>query len=226
MTIVATFVSIVCSFTLLLDYYHTPDFAKNGSGLSEKQRLLVIVVMVLLIYLALGSMAFSFLLELSCTLFSLLQFLELIKLRAVISSMYFVIVTISTTGFGDIVPSTVASKIVSFFFDICGIVLVALTIAIGRETVIEGFERSYRRRREALAARVRKRKVERQERFRQRRERRAQHGSIEANTSDQRSNDEHQAPERSDTQQEQFISFKDRLESERKREFRVKLASV
>lgn len=37
-----------------------------GSGLSEKQRLLVITVMLLLVYVALGSMAFSFMLELTC----------------------------------------------------------------------------------------------------------------------------------------------------------------
>lgn len=73
---------------------------------------------------------------------------------------------------GDITPTTLASRIFSFPYDIAGLVLLAFTIAIARETVIETFEASYRHRRSILAARVREKKLERKRRVKERRERR------------------------------------------------------
>lgn len=60
----------------------------------------------------------------------------------------------------------------SFFYDIAGLVLIAFTIALARETVIETFEASYRRRREILAAKAKIRKEEKRKHARERKERR------------------------------------------------------
>lgn len=45
-------------------------------------------------------------------------------------------------------------------YAIFGLVLLGFTIAIGRETIIETFEQSYRARRDALAQKARERKEE------------------------------------------------------------------
>ena len=50
-----------------------------------------------------------------------------------------------------------------------GLILLGFTISIGRESVIEQFEASYRHRREALAAKARERKAAKRERLKQRR---------------------------------------------------------
>lgn len=51
-----------------------------GSGLTEKQRSLVIAVMCLLCYIGLGSLVFSFLLTLTCTLTFHFEFPNMEKL--------------------------------------------------------------------------------------------------------------------------------------------------
>ncbi|SCV69367.1 BQ2448_2387 [Microbotryum intermedium] len=152
MTVAATVASLSCNITLVLDLVHTRDFKASGSGLTEKQRALVIAVMSLLCYIGLGSLVFSFLEDFSY-----------------IDSLYFTIVTITSVGFGDLVPTTVAAKIFSFFYDLCGLVLLAFTIAIARETVLETFEANYRARRDMLAKKARERKEDKRRRTRERR---------------------------------------------------------
>lgn len=159
----------MCNITLVVDLVRTPNFAHSGtccslpsavltdtgSGLSEKQRSLVISVMVLLCYISLGALLFSFLLGYSF-----------------VNSLFFTVVTLSSLGLGDQTPNTTASRAFLFFFCTIGLILLAFTIALGRETIIERFETSYRRRREALAARTRERKAETKRHLQERRRRR------------------------------------------------------
>ncbi len=56
MSVAATAASMTCNVTLVWDYVQTKNFARNGSGLTEKQRSLVVAVMILLGYFALGSL--------------------------------------------------------------------------------------------------------------------------------------------------------------------------
>ncbi|SGY76217.1 BQ5605_C005g03475 [Microbotryum silenes-dioicae] len=152
MTVASTAASLTCNITLVLDLVRTRDFKASGSGLTEKQRALVIAVMSLLCYLGLGSLVFSFMEDFSY-----------------IDSLYFTIVTITSVGFGDLIPTTVGAKIFSFFYDLCGLVLLAFTIAIARETVLETFEANYRARRDVLAKKARERKEDKRRRTRERR---------------------------------------------------------
>ena len=57
----STVASAFTHVTLIYDLVKTKNFRKSGSGLTPKQRKLVIIVMVLLVYLALGALCFNFL---------------------------------------------------------------------------------------------------------------------------------------------------------------------
>jgi potassium channel subfamily K len=182
MTVASTTASLVCNITLIWDFIMTKDFRKNGeslsepplnpcthtslpsgSGLTEKQRSLVIAVMILLCYIGLGSLVFSFLIVTPHLTF--------------IDSLYFTVCTVTSVGFGDITPTSTASRIFSFPYDIVGLAILAFTIAIARETVIETFEANYRMRREILAKKARERKEEKRKRDKERRERRVREAS-------------------------------------------------
>ncbi|KAI5115211.1 hypothetical protein M0805_006772 [Coniferiporia weirii] len=55
-TVCSTVALVVTNATLIVDYVRTPDFARSSSGLSRRQRSLVIVVMILLVCIAIGSL--------------------------------------------------------------------------------------------------------------------------------------------------------------------------
>lgn len=56
------------------------------------------------------------------------------------ASLYFTLNTITTVGYGFIVPNTTSSRIFSLFYDTAGIALLAFNVGVLRETVIEAFE--------------------------------------------------------------------------------------
>jgi potassium channel subfamily K len=67
---------------------------------------------------------------------------------------------ITAIGFGDYVPNTTGARVFSFFYDTIGILNLALLVGTTRETVIEGFENSYRKRRAAMSQRRKEHKFE------------------------------------------------------------------
>ncbi|PWN47971.1 voltage-gated potassium channel, partial [Violaceomyces palustris] len=138
----ATAASVIVTATLVADYISTKNFKDAGSGLTQKQKELVLLVMALLIYLSLGSLAFSLLLKIEFQ-----------------TALYFSTASILSIGFGDVVPSTLATKVILFFFIPAGIMLVALVIDTARYTILEAFHQT-----------VLKRKAEYQERLRKRQE--------------------------------------------------------
>ncbi|KAJ7222053.1 hypothetical protein B0H12DRAFT_1241106 [Mycena haematopus] len=93
-TVCSTIVSTFTNFTLITDLIRTPDFENSGSGLTRRQRSLVILVILLLSYIALGALIHSFLLSLNF-----------------IDAMYFTLVSIETIGFGDIQPHTTGARL-------------------------------------------------------------------------------------------------------------------
>lgn len=137
-TMASTITSLTVTMTLLIDYVRTPNFSSSGSGLTRKQRSLVIIVMVLLTYLGLGALIYCFLID--------LRFLD---------ALYFVCCSSLTIGFGDISPTSSGSRLFSIFYNTFGILNTGLAIAIARETIVESFEQSYRNRKHALTARRR-----------------------------------------------------------------------
>ncbi|KAG6810995.1 hypothetical protein H0H92_009498 [Tricholoma furcatifolium] len=151
MTVCSTSVSTLTNITLIIDLVRTPDFdtsvnvdASVGSGLTRKQRTLVISVMALLAYIGFGALVQTFMLDLTF-----------------INALYFTVVTIETVGFGDIVPKNARSRIFTCFYAIFGIISLALTVGLTRESVLEGLEVSYRRRVKAARQRRRAARFER-----------------------------------------------------------------
>ncbi|KAG6868644.1 hypothetical protein C0993_012688 [Termitomyces sp. T159_Od127] len=140
MTVCSTSVSTFTNITIIIDLLRVPDFANSGSGLTRKQRTLVISVMVLLIYLAFGALVQTFLEDLSF-----------------LNALYFTVVTIETVGFGDIVPRSTGARVFTCLYSVFGIISLALTVGLTRETVLEAIEVGYRRR--VKAARQHRRTV-------------------------------------------------------------------
>ncbi|KAF8551395.1 hypothetical protein OG21DRAFT_1487004 [Imleria badia] len=129
MTLCSTIVSMFTNVTLIIDLIRTPDFKRSGSGLTRRQRSLVIIIIGLFCYIALGALVNSLLLDLTF-----------------INGLYFTVVTIETIGFGDIVPTGRSSRIFICFYATLGIINLAFVIGYVRETVLEGLDFGYRRR--------------------------------------------------------------------------------
>lgn len=81
MTVCATVVSIITSITLLIDFIRTKNFANSGSGLTRRQRTLVVLIIILLFYMAFGALILKLLLKLTF-----------------IDALYLAVVSIETVG--------------------------------------------------------------------------------------------------------------------------------
>ncbi|KIY45073.1 voltage-gated potassium channel, partial [Fistulina hepatica ATCC 64428] len=136
MIVCSTVVSTFTNITLIFDLIQTPDFTRAGSGLTRKQRSLVIVVMVLLVYIALGALVNSYLVE-----------------RQFVDSLYFTVASVETIGFGDIVPVTAGARVFVCIYVVFGIINLAHTVAMISETIVEALEINYRKRSDALRQR-------------------------------------------------------------------------
>ncbi|KAG2751146.1 voltage-gated potassium channel [Suillus brevipes Sb2] len=129
MTVCSTVVSVITNVTLIIDLICTPDFKTSGSGLTRKQRTLMIMLITLFAYIAFGSLVNSFLLSLSF-----------------INALYFTVTTIETIGFGDIAPDSPGSRVFICFYAALGIVNLAVVVGMVQETVREGLRIGYIRR--------------------------------------------------------------------------------
>lgn len=161
MTICSTIVSTLTNLTLVWDFVRTPNFAKAGkwvrafyksraeshlgSGITPKQRSLVIITMIFLIYIALGALISSLMMNLTF-----------------INGLFFTIVTTLTIGFGDIVPITAAQRFVVCLYAVFGIIILSAGIRLTSEAVLEGLQLGYRRRLQNYKRRRREKKRERE----------------------------------------------------------------
>lgn len=97
--------------------------------MSRKQRSLLIIVMLLLVYIAFGALVNSFLIGLNF-----------------INGLYFTVVSIETVGFGDIVPDNTGSRVFICFYIIFGILNLGVAVGVARETIFEQLQIRYRKR--------------------------------------------------------------------------------
>jgi hypothetical protein len=81
MTVCSTIISTTTNIALVVDYLRISSFTSKGSGLTRKQRTLVVISIVLLTYIAFGALIQSFILKLSF-----------------IDALYFTVATIETVG--------------------------------------------------------------------------------------------------------------------------------
>ncbi|KAF9516557.1 hypothetical protein BS47DRAFT_654016 [Hydnum rufescens UP504] len=112
--------------------------------LTPNQRILAMVSFTFMVYLAIGCIIFKYLLELTY-----------------LNAAYFVMTSTLTVGYGDILPTNTASKIVAIFYFPVGIILVVMLIALIRVTAlasmnarfVRGLQAANRRRKEAIMKR-------------------------------------------------------------------------
>jgi potassium channel subfamily K len=102
-------------------------FSPAGSGLTRKQRSLVIIDIIFLSYTALGALLSSLMMHLTF-----------------IDGLYFTIVTNLTIGFGDITPNSPVERGVTCLHAAFGIVILGSAVRLIGETVIESLEIGYR----------------------------------------------------------------------------------
>jgi potassium channel subfamily K len=96
---------------------------------SRRQRSLLIIVMLLLVYIAFGALVNSFLIDLDF-----------------INGLYFTVVSIETVGFGDIVPDNTSSRVFMCFYIVFGILNLGVAVGVARETIFEQLQNSYQKR--------------------------------------------------------------------------------
>lgn len=101
----------------------------TGSGLTRRQRTLVIIVMIFFCYTCIGALINSLLLKLSF-----------------IDGLYFTLVSIESIGFGDIVATTTGSRVFVCAYSTIGFVNLGVAIAMCRETILEAMEVAYKKR--------------------------------------------------------------------------------
>lgn len=116
---------------------------QTGSGLTRKQRTLVITIMILFCYICFGALINSFLQKLSF-----------------INGLYFTVITVETIGFGDIVPETTGSRIFICFYAAIGLLNLGVVIGICRDIVLEAMEVDYRKRLRKVRERWKEQKKE------------------------------------------------------------------
>ncbi|TEB29894.1 voltage-gated potassium channel [Coprinellus micaceus] len=117
-------------------------FTSKGSGLTRKQRTLVVISIVLLTYIAFGALIQSFILKLSF-----------------IDALYFTVATIETVGFGDIIPTSTGSRVFTMFYITFGILHIAVAVSYAREALLEGIVLSLQHRILGVRRRERDRRV-------------------------------------------------------------------
>ncbi|KAI9462782.1 voltage-gated potassium channel [Lactarius psammicola] len=146
MTIVSTVVSMITNVTLIWDLVKTPNFSKSGSGITRRQRSLVIITMIFLTYVAFGALMSSLMMTLTF-----------------LNGLFFTIVTTLTIGFGDIVPVTPAQRAAVCAYAVFGIIILGAAVRLTTEAVLEGIEVGYRRRLQVYRKRRSERKREQEQ---------------------------------------------------------------
>ncbi|KAK5828740.1 hypothetical protein F5H01DRAFT_328785 [Linnemannia elongata] len=140
--------SFLATILISIDLHRTPNFRLQGSGVTHKQRILIAEAMSLCFYLAIGALIFIYL-----------------EKWTFLDALFFVMVTITTIGFGDRVPQTTGGRIFVVVYAAGGIVLLALAINAIRYVILEDLHRRF-------AIRSKERKAKRDARRRERRDQR------------------------------------------------------
>ncbi|KAL3637522.1 cAMP-dependent protein kinase subunit [Castilleja foliolosa] len=81
----------------------------------------------LILYLAIGTVCF----------YLVMDQIKGEKVNAVLDSVYFCIVTMTTVGYGDLVPSSTSTKLLACAFVFSGMALVGLTLSKGADYLVE-----------------------------------------------------------------------------------------
>ncbi|KAG0272337.1 hypothetical protein BGZ95_011917 [Linnemannia exigua] len=138
--------SATATVLISIDLHRTPQFRLQGSGVTHKQRMLIAQAMAFCLYLAIGALIFIWIED--------WPFLE---------SLFFAMITITTIGFGDIVPKTASGQVFVVFYASGGIVLFAMAVNAIRYVILEDLHRQFAIRAQERKAKKEVRRLERKE---------------------------------------------------------------
>ncbi|GAA6048621.1 hypothetical protein JCM3770_002061 [Rhodotorula araucariae] len=127
---------IVC---LCIDGLATKWYSQGGTGVSAKQRSLILTFDVFCSLLLIGSVCYRY----------------LISDVTYLDTVYFCIQSLLTIGFGDVVPDSTGAQVFSLFFNTIGILTFALLVAFTRETALEAMQNEYKSQEQLLLSRLR-----------------------------------------------------------------------
>lgn len=116
-----------------LPEYNLPDTNKAASSPRSESRIqglhpsLIKVIIVLSIYLGAGTLCF----------YLARHWMKGKKTNGVLDAVYFCVVTMSTVGYGDLVPDSAATKLLACAFVFTGMALIALSLSKAADYLVE-----------------------------------------------------------------------------------------
>ncbi|KAJ1926107.1 Potassium channel [Tieghemiomyces parasiticus] len=122
-TFVSAAISLVTVTLLTYDWSVTQNFRHRGSGLTDKQRVLFLILSSLIIWVIIGGLVFS-----------------RIEDWNLVVGMYFSLVTATAIGFGDYSVTSNLGKALLFPFALVGIVLFGFCVSAIHTVVLESVE--------------------------------------------------------------------------------------
>ncbi|KAG0329925.1 hypothetical protein BGZ99_010036 [Dissophora globulifera] len=144
-TMIASMIfSFVATALMSIDFHSTPNFRLQGSGVTHKQRILIAEAMSMCLYLAIGALIFIY-----------------IEKWTFLDALFFVVVTITTIGFGDKSPASPGGRVFVVFYAAGGIVLLALIVTSIRYVILEDLHGHFAIRAKEHRARRRAHRMER-----------------------------------------------------------------
>ncbi|GAA5843546.1 hypothetical protein JCM9279_000788 [Rhodotorula babjevae] len=130
--------AVVCLF---VDGLATQWYISGGTGISGKQRSLVVAFDFFIALILVGSVSYRY----------------LIPDVTFLDTVYLCVQSLLTIGFGDVVPSTTGAQVFSLFFNTIGILTFALLVAFTRETALEAMQTEYKAQEQVLLNRLSRR---------------------------------------------------------------------
>lgn len=76
------------------------------------------------------------------------------QIKRFLDAIYFVIQTVITTGFGDIVPTTTGGQVFAILYNTFGILSFAIVVVFIRNTALDSMETTYKERERVILTRV------------------------------------------------------------------------
>ncbi|GAA5894016.1 potassium channel family protein [Sporobolomyces salmoneus] len=150
LTVASAAVALAVALALIADGYQTEWYKSNGTGISSAQCSLVISFDLFVTWLIVGTCAFRYLLE-------NVNFLD---------ALYFSVQCLVTTGFGDIVPTSTAARIIMILYFIPGILSFAILVCFTRGVVLEALQDRFKEKERSILKSLKRRKAGEQPRTR------------------------------------------------------------
>ncbi|KAI9296411.1 voltage-gated potassium channel [Neoconidiobolus thromboides FSU 785] len=126
LNLVGILVSATSILFLMIDYFKNNHLINKNSGIVNKQRMFIIYLILNTVWGKIGTIIFCILED-----------------WGFVDGLYFILVTNTTIGFGDVFPNNQSSQIFLFFYALIGIVFMGLFINAIRIALLEKIETKF-----------------------------------------------------------------------------------